>query len=140
MKNEVDSKEIVQKLLRGSANIDRMRKEIDQIVKINLHPIWCHMLDKFGEVKRVTSERSVLGTQWEITNSDQPGVLVMCHLLMHGCKNTVYVSNGSKNCSAVHVHLVHSGLPEFIKLLQTTFTNIPLDWRPLLDAADAFPE
>lgn len=129
----VKGTELVQKLIRGSENIDRMKKDIERVITIILG-----LLSMSSTLRESLYSFNNFGYCWDI-QSTSVGWSVSCRILESGSEVCRFLSSprgGNTNfVSLENVKSVHQGL----KVLVVGFNQFPeikKGLQPLLDAAD----
>lgn len=129
-RKKMEGKELVEKLLRGSENIDRMRKEIKSVVLMVL-----------GFVKNnwSTGETYVSGgCKWIVGRDCDNAMQIECWVDPHpSFVGPAYTTSGNLPILLRNVQAVYGGLPVLIEGIAKTFPALKKLWQPLLDAADA---
>lgn len=124
----MESKELVQKLVRGSENIDRMKKEIETVVRILLWLIHWSL---------VTESQSIHfpGGFWRLDRDGNCALFVECLTSSMLGGDTVRINQrGSLHIGYGDVQSVHDALPYLIQGILKLFPLIHI--QPFLDAAD----
>ena len=150
----IDSKEITRRLVVGSDAIDRMRKEINSVVKTILGLIQqeCeskHWINVTGQIFRpefmtTLNYPYIKGLcGWSITGwtssrgHKTSGWMAQCSLSApFNLGSQVYCSNESYSVSFQHVKIVHDSLGVFVEGVTRRFPFLTERLQPLLDAAD----
>jgi len=133
----MDSKEVVDRLLRGSANIDRMRKEIDSVIgMLQASLSRCVMGDRINE-----AYESPL-SKWKIWNTPHISKPYFECSVKIGTNYYFGFSTDdteSQN-SAYNVESVYKALPELIEGIRKRFPKIEELWQYVLNAADVYED
>ncbi len=142
---------IVQQLLKGSAEIDRMRSEIDQIIAMMIGyltkirpeirgdlPGRKHELDRSGFRFNHHDETWIVGRIADGTNRP----FIEMEISPWEGFRTIYYSEWAgveKNriLSAAHVIGIHAALPRLVEGLLKKYPELAQSWSPLLKAAEA---
>ncbi len=142
---------IVQQLIRGSQNIDQMRKEIDQVVKMVVG--LAYLSDTVSLSKRLSLHIETLsGFHWSVTgnliftNPSASKVVIEywepTAFLGIGngfCGRRIYsLGEGSKDVGTADVQKVHSDLAAFVNGMKREFSGLTRRLKPLLDASTVF--
>ena len=153
--NVMQNTQIVEKLLSGSRNIDKMRKEIDLLMSMVTGLILKNHWDSNTSFRlpaetRIHESEDEGKLTWDFyydpcltryTNVSV-GISIACHERQEG-KNSlcIYCFNGNmKRSDASYpefVQRVHGSLPSFIKLVTRVFPFLDGMWKPFLSASDA---
>jgi hypothetical protein len=135
----MEGKELVQKLIDGSAAIDRMRKEIDSVVGMVLGFLYeSHDFSRFHFATEVFSSEKCV---WRVMRDGYEHVRVACRLRRsygldsYGLEMAYSNIPGVVTFKCYDVKEVHDGLAVFVKGMAERFPEIEKAWRPLLDAA-----
>jgi len=128
---------IVEQLLRGSENIDRMKKEVECVVRMVIGfanrrvSLWQDFEVEFDSPTCL----------WKVQRTEYSNTLeVECHLHKSYGLCSVY-TNTTHFTSFFHleeVQVVWQDLSTFVEGMATTLPALNEDWKPLLDAADKF--
>ncbi|MBI4158004.1 MAG: hypothetical protein HY505_00040 [Candidatus Yanofskybacteria bacterium] len=149
----MDSKETVRKLVVGSDAIDRMRREINSVVKTVLGLIqqecdstsWIDVTGQIfhPEVLITLSYPYIKGAcGWSVTGwtssrgHKTPGWMAQCSLSdPFNLGSQIYCSNESYTISLQNVKTVHDNLGVFVEKMIKKFPFLTERLQPLLDAA-----
>ena len=134
---------IAQKLIKGSAKIDRMRSEVEQLVRIMigyLSKMEANLPERRNERDR---ERPLIRFQHEyeawvvgrISKTSRP-FIALDFFLPDGIR-TIYDSEWSNTSISVKfVKRTYAALPRLVESLAEEFPELQKAWAPLLDAAE----
>lgn len=137
---------IVQKLLKGSAEIDRMRSEIDKTISLligflmkvepmsaNPMPVRTSPLDRSGFKFNYDVETWMVG---RIMDSNK--IFIELEVSPWEGVRTVYNSEWGKKLTveAGHVRGIHKALPRLIEGLMKEYPALNYAWAPLIKAAE----
>lgn len=136
---------IVQKLLKGSAEIDRMRLEIDQLISLIIGYInqirgGLDLPGRLGSLGR-QGVRFESGMETWIVGRIADGsnrIFVELVVSPRSGMRTVYSSEWKKLGKKVeteHVRGVYKALPRLVTELEKKFPNLTSAWAPLIKAA-----
>jgi len=136
--NTQEAQKIVQNLIKGSQEIDRMRKEVDCVVKMIIGFVDLYHCS-WEDYRR---ERFFLSNSkycWEIFMNPRPKGLEVKFLYIEDesspprclfyCGQPIFFLN--------QVKIVYDALPVFVKGMVRMFPDLQNRWQPLLDAAEA---
>lgn len=146
MGHEMKEITIAAKLLLGSAEIDRMRREIDQLISLligylgkvhrrDLLPGRSTQLDRSGLCFNHGIETWIVGRIANGTNRP----FIELEVSPHDGVRTVYYSEWGKTrvVEVDHVRGVHAALPRLVARLEREFPELSQYWVSLIEAADA---
>lgn len=134
----MDNEEILDRLIRGSANIDQMRKEINLVIgmlRSCVDPLIPRTFRTKRDFTKETYEASLC--KWKVWLGDEE-LQFECNLRFnsgwqlgfstfnHGLRNSDYVKK------------VYEGLPVLIEGLSKTFPEIEKRWQYILDASRVY--
>ena len=122
-----------QRLIKGSAEIDRMRKEIVMIVNMIVGPITNDpvLLKQVKEHSRAL--RGAEGDWWVNVYGD--AVAINYYSTMDGAVFRAHLGRDPV-VPMKFVSRVHFNLPVLVEEVVKTFPRIAFHWQPLLEAAD----
>ncbi len=143
----MDGKETVRQLIIGSAEIDRMKREVEAVVRMVIGFV------DHDTLKRMRFKEDAFSSsecEWRLCSWDINGMSlwdaklelgVECWLISgdhHEIKKLAYQSkSGHGTFSLKNAQAIHEGLPVFIEGVAKTFPDLTKRWQPLLDAAVA---
>lgn len=136
--------EIVERLLRGSHAIDRMRQDIHQTVMMI-----CGLVIEGNHIQSLSGSGIPLDSRtcrWRISGGEKPpramGFLVECRVKRPGDFILVYnTSRGQRDGHFDNVALtqtVYEDLPTFVNGMVGAFPSLETKWKHFLDAAKVF--
>ena len=139
---EMEEMNIVQKLLKGSAEIDRMMSEIDQIVALligylskveEVMPTRTKVFDRSGHKFNHGDETWMVGRI-----ADCGRVFIELEVSPWSGLRTVYYSEWGKQhtVESYHVKGIHDALPRLVEALAKRYPSLSEAWQPLLKAAE----
>lgn len=133
-KNVEDGRNLVRKLIAGSQAIDRMRQEINLVVKLVLGLVTEHAFFMEFRSGTLKIQHPTLHLAWLVRT---------CHSGLYGQLwispgrlDEFYSSLVPNRLSMGNVETVHSALPFFVLGMLRTFPALKEGLRPLLDATD----
>ncbi len=127
----------VKKLIRGSYNIDRMRREIDEVVSMILGmPCIAHLKDSPEKVHWIARSSANRNYGWILRTSS--GELIAS--FFHGDEElpTTYYSSRFTTSNGIklrHVKCVHDHLDLFVERMMESYPDLRKDLQPLINAA-----
>ena len=140
------SNEITSRLVRGSRNIDRMKDEVDELVRL----VICFALsgDRGGiRTKGCNSFETALRVWhifWDVPaqDADNFSMRVECWVRYKSNSQTIAYDSGCTPsfCDPDMVQTVYEGLPVFVEGMLRLFPDLADKWAPLIKAADVYPE
>ena len=140
----MDGKKIVRQLLTGSAEIDRLKREVESVVRMVLGFVDHNTLKEMRFKEEIFNSYRYT---WRIFVWNSTGIPwdanlkldAECSSLINGDHmELVYQSmHGYGLISLRDIQAVHEGLPIFIEGMAKTFPGLMKRWQPLLDAAVA---
>lgn len=137
--------DIAQQLLRGSQNIDRMKSEVHQVIRM---VIGLAQICREGRTPKIINETFKSETcVWEVkgktvySSREVPEIFsVQCHTV----EGVIAYSISGRSGFGAHliytsnVHLVHADLHTFVEGMLRTLPELAEEWKPLIKAADRF--
>ena len=137
-----DTIEITRKLINGSRNIDRMKDEVNQIVKMIIGLVTGSQ--RSGKVRFIDSEFHSDTHRWQVRGkvgcekSWENELIIFCDEKFHGSDNsyTAVFSVDSKSFHGIFVQGVHEALPTLIGGIRSLFPEIEKEWEYLTQASD----
>jgi hypothetical protein len=134
----MDGKEILACLIRGSANIDQMRKEINLVTGILrsfVYSVIPHAFRTERDFTKKTYETSLC--RWKVFAHKEEFHFECDLRCSHGWQlEFSTLSHGLRNSDCIKK--VYEGLPVLIEGLRKTFPNIEGCWQYILDASLAY--
>lgn len=139
----MDAKEVVTRLIRGSHNIDRMRKEIKEIVSIIMGCVRPHLPVNFyvGGEQFEFKFLSSSGVSWWGFANRGPGnyeYQVYCSFETGNEKLKVYIMVSGRvldEVAAVNVQRVYDSLDVFVEGILKQLPSLQNEMKPLIDAS-----
>ncbi len=138
---ELKGMELVEALLLGSAEIDRMRNEIDKLVGTIIGFLdgdcpTCASATICGDSYPWTSNDGRLGGSWSVHHNEGDHIVMLIHT-----NSIIYNSSktgmGASRIPFQAVQIVRAELGIFADRVKDTFLSVSDRWQPLLDAAAA---
>jgi hypothetical protein len=130
----MNANEIVKGILSGSAAIDRMRKEVDDVVRIIDGLLKNELPIDFNT--KFTSERSEWSIRKHPLNGGKVYFEVKCCIRLSLGWQSGYSLRGEVPFHSENVQEVHECLPDFIQGVAKEFPSIEERWQFLLKAAE----
>ncbi len=123
---------VVSQLIRGSEEIDRMKKEISSLIGI----VCGLAADNPGRQKPVVVQKPFQfdSVTWFVSflDSVDPGRRIFVEITVH---DRFYSVRDLKNLPLQDVQVVHDSLPTFLAGMLTLFPRLSRDWKPFLHAS-----
>jgi hypothetical protein len=131
----MDAREIVEKLIVGSREIDRMRKEVDDFVKMVCGFIKKEM--KFSFIDDINIEFSDDRCRWKVCmfGITKKEIEISCDVAFCGWKSG-YSMLGHTTFSPRDVQQVYECLPVLIQAVLEKIPKISEEWDYLIKAAE----
>lgn len=134
---------IVEKLLKGSAEIDRMRSEIDQIVNILIGYLNKVNAQLFGDMSNPRQGHCFTegGSTWIVGRSTNytGRIFIELEISPWSGVRTVYSSEWKERglkAETDHVRGIHHELPRLVMELEKQFPDLTRAWSSLVRGAE----